>query len=197
MISFVRGRVAAVSPEAVVVEVGGFGVQLLATPATIAKARVGEVVRLATSLVVREDSLTLYGFADDDERVVFELLQTASGVGPRLALAMLGVHSPEALRAAVAKEDVAALALVPGIGRKTAQKIILELKDRLTAPSAADGGGVGAGWREVVHAGLLNLGYTARQADEATSALAAEIAEAGAADTADLLRRALAFLRRP
>lgn len=197
MISFVRGRVAAVSPEAVVVEVGGFGVQLLATPATIAKARVGEVVRLATSLVVREDSLTLYGFADDDERVVFELLQTASGVGPRLALAMLGVHSPEALRAAVAKEDVAALALVPGIGRKTAQKIILELKDRLTAPSAADGGGVSAGWREVVHAGLVNLGYTARQADEATSALAAEIAEAGAADTADLLRRALAFLRRP
>ena len=90
---------------------------------------------MATSLVVREDSLTLFGFATDDERNVFELLQTASGIGPRLALAMLAVHSPDALRRAVAAEDVKALTMVPGIGNKGAQRIILELKDRLGAPS--------------------------------------------------------------
>ena len=88
---------------------------------------------MATSLTVREDALTLYGFASEDERNVFELLQTASGVGPRLALAMLAVHGPDALRLAVASEDLTALIRVPGIGKKGAQRIILELRDRLGA----------------------------------------------------------------
>ena len=111
------------------------------TPDTLASLRPGAPGRVATSLVVREDSLTLFGFATDDERNVFELLQTASGIGPRLALAMLAVHSPDALRRAVAAEDVKALTMVPGVGNKGAQRIILELKDRLGAPGdlAANG----------------------------------------------------------
>jgi Holliday junction DNA helicase RuvA len=205
MIAYVSGRVAATSPDGVVVDVGGFGVQLVCAPATIAGARVGEVGRFATSLVVREDSLTLYGFADDDERTVFELLQTASGVGPRLAQAMLGVHSPAALRRAVASDDFGALALVPGIGRKTAQRIVLELKDKLTGAMLADdvvvlpSGGM-ASWRESVHAALLGLGYTPREADEAVAAVAASEAATApdrSPDVAVLLRAALQSLGRP
>ena len=131
MIAFVSGRVAALAPDGAVVEVGGVGLAVQCTPAPSPALRVGEQAQLPTSLVVREDSLTLYGFADEDERVVFELLQTASGVGPRLAQAMLAVHAPDALRRAVATEDLAALTQVPGIGRKGAQRIVLELKDRL------------------------------------------------------------------
>ncbi len=114
---------------------GGVGLQVQCAPGTIAGLRTGERARVATSLVVREDSLTLYGFATDDERNTFELLQTASGVGPRLALAMLGVLSPEALRRAVAAEDLTTLTSVPGIGRKGAQRIVLELAGRLGAPA--------------------------------------------------------------
>ena len=124
---------AALAPDGAVVEVGGVGLSVQCTPATLAALRIGEQAHLPTSLVVREDSLTLYGFADEDERVVFELLQTASGVGPRLAQAMLAVHGPDTLRRAVASEDLAALTQVPGIGRKGAQRIVLELKDRLGA----------------------------------------------------------------
>ncbi len=133
MIAFVAGRVAALAPDGAVVEVGGVGLSVQCTPGTLARLRVGEAAQLPTSLVVREESLTLYGFADDDERTVFELLQTASGVGPRLAQAMLAVHPPDALRRAVATEDLGALMLVPGIGKKGAQRIVLELKDRLGA----------------------------------------------------------------
>src|SRR4051794_41794610 len=94
MIASVSGRVAAVSPEGAVVEVGGIGLAVQCTPGTIARLQVGEAARLSTSLVVREDSLTLYGFADDDEGQLFELLQTANGVGPRLGQAALGTHPP-------------------------------------------------------------------------------------------------------
>ena len=125
MIASVRGRVLAVRLDSAVVEVGGVGMLVHAAPATLAPLRVGEEATLATSLVVREDSLTLFGFADADEREVFETLQTVSGVGPRLALAMLAVHRPDGLRTAVAKEDLAALVRLPGIGRKGAQRIVL------------------------------------------------------------------------
>jgi len=104
----------------------GVGLSVVCTPTTLASLRVGDEARLSTSLVVREDSLTLYGFADDDARGLFELLQTASGVGPRLAQAMLAVHSPDALRRAIAAADEKALTQVPGIGRKGAQRLILE-----------------------------------------------------------------------
>ena len=109
MIASVRGTVAALGPDGAVVEVGGVGLAVSCSPGTLARLRVGEPARLATSLVVREDSLTLYGFADDDERAMFELLQTANGVGPKLAQTMLAVHPPRELRRAIATSDLAAL----------------------------------------------------------------------------------------
>jgi holliday junction DNA helicase RuvA len=204
VIAFVHGRVSALAPDAAVLEVGGVGLALQCTPGTLAGLRVGEGARLATSLVVREESLTLYGFADDDERTVFELLQTASGVGPRLAQAMLAVHAPDVLRRAVASEDLAALTLVPGIGRKGAQRIVLELKDRLGPPThaghGAQRGGSPAAWREQLHAALLGLGWSAREADEAVIRAGGSAEEAIAAgaepDIADLLRSALRSLSR-
>ena len=205
MISFVAGRVAAITPDSVVVEVGGFGVQLYCTPSTIATAKLGEQARFATSLIVREDSLTLYGFADDDERTVFELLQTASGVGPRLAQAMLGVHPPAALRRAVASDDFAALSLVPGIGKKTAQRIVLELKDKLAAATLADDivmlpSGGSASWRDSVHGALLGLGYSTKEADDAVLTISADadamVADGETPDVARLLRIALRSLGR-
>ncbi|EMF00829.1 Holliday junction branch migration protein RuvA [Streptomyces mobaraensis NBRC 13819 = DSM 40847] len=201
MIAFVSGPVAALAPDTAVVEVGGVGMAVQCTPTTLATLRVGESARLATSLVVREDSLTLYGFADDDERQTFELLQTASGVGPRLAQAMLAVHSPDALRRAFAAGDEKALTAVPGIGKKGAQKLLLELKDRLgepvgSAPAAAVSSAP-AGWREQLHAALVGLGYAPRDAEEAVEAVAPQAAAAGGApQVGQLLRAALQTLNR-
>jgi Holliday junction DNA helicase RuvA len=205
MIAFVNGQVTAAGPDGAVVDVGGVGLSVLCTPATLASLRVGDRAHVPTSLVVREDSLTLYGFADDDERSVFELLQTASGVGPRLALAMLAVHAPNALRRAVATEDLAALTKVPGIGKKGAQRIVLELKDRLGGPLGDDGGG-GAGaargdgvasWRAQVHTGLVNLGWPAKDADAAVDAVAADLDGRETPDVGTLLKSALKKLSRP
>ncbi|MDT9686476.1 Holliday junction branch migration protein RuvA [Streptomyces sp. TRM76323] len=199
MIAFVTGPVAALAPTTAVIEVGGVGMAVQCTPNTLSALRIGQEARLHTSLVVREDSLTLYGFADDDERQVFELLQTASGVGPRLAQAMLAVHTPDALRAAVASGDEKALTAVPGIGKKGAQKLLLELKDRLGAPvGTARPAAVGtAGWRDQLHAALVGLGYAAREADEAVTAVTpqAEAAD-GEPRIGPLLKAALQSLNR-
>ncbi|MET7379188.1 Holliday junction branch migration protein RuvA [Streptomyces sp. NPDC005526] len=199
MIAFVSGPVAALAPDSAVVEVGGIGIAVQCTPDTLSGLRRGQQARLATSLVVREDSLTLYGFADDDERQVFELLQTASGVGPRLAQAMLAVHRPDALRRAVATGDEKALTAVPGIGKKGAQKLLLELKDRLGEPLGAPavGAPVTQGWRDQLHAALIGLGYATREADEAVAAVApqAEAAE-GTPQVGHLLKAALQTLNR-
>ncbi|MEU5098604.1 Holliday junction branch migration protein RuvA [Streptomyces sp. NPDC020996] len=199
MIAFVSGPVAALAPDSAVVEVGGIGIAVQCTPNTLSGLRAGQHARLATSLVVREDSLTLYGFADDDERQTFELLQTASGVGPRLAQAMLAVHSPDALRRAVSTGDEKALTAVPGIGKKGAQKLLLELKDRLGEPVGAPAAGPAAdgGWRDQLHAALVGLGYATREADEAVAAVTpqAEAAE-GAPQVGRLLRAALQTLNR-
>ncbi|MDX3093055.1 Holliday junction branch migration protein RuvA [Streptomyces sp. ME01-24h] len=202
MIAFVSGPVAALAPDTAVIEVGGIGMAVQCSPGTLAALRVGEPARLATSLVVREDSLTLYGFADDDERQVFELLQTASGVGPRLAQAMLAVHSPEALRTAVATGDEKALTAVPGIGKKGAQRLLLELKDRLGAPVGAAGAArpavaVGpATWREQLHAALIGLGYQPREAEEAVAAVAPQAEASADPQVGALLRAALQTLNR-
>ena len=201
MIAHLNGMVAGVGLDGAVIEVGGVGLRVQCTPDTLATLKPGEQARVATSLVVREDSLTLFGFATEDERNVFELLQTASGVGPRLALAMVAVHSPDALRRAVAAEDIKALTMVPGIGNKGAQRIILELKDRLGAPNDPEAG-IGAAparraapsWRDQVMTGLVNLGWSARDAEAALAAVEAD-AEAGAGgqipDVATALRAAL------
>jgi holliday junction DNA helicase RuvA len=209
MISHLDGLVAAIAPEGAVIEVGGVGLLVQATPGTLATLRSGERARVATSLVVREDALTLYGFASDDERDVFELLQTASGIGPRLALAMLASFSPDGLRQAIAAEDVTALTRVPGIGRKGAQRIVLELAGRLGSPGAPVSppgtGGPGsaaaraASWRDQVRTGLVNLGWQPRDAEQAIAAVEAELAEAGGGGEVDVstaLRSALRKLSR-
>lgn len=179
MIASVSGVVTALAPDAAVVEVGGVGVLTHCTPGTLATLKVGERARLATSLIVREDSLTLYGFATDDERTVFEMALTASGVGPKLALAMLAVHSPNTLRVAVASADLKALTKIPGIGQKGAQRIVLELKDKLGTPdevvnAALNGKAAAPLWRDQVHSGLVGLGYSARDADEAVAVVEAD-----------------------
>ncbi|MEU6332468.1 Holliday junction branch migration protein RuvA [Streptomyces sp. NPDC047049] len=204
MIAFVSGPVAALAPDIAVVEVGGVGMAVQCTPNTLSALRIGQPAKLATSLVVREDSLTLYGFADDDERQTFELLQTASGVGPRLAQAMLAVHSPDTLRLAVSTGDEKTLTAVPGIGKKGAQKLLLELKDRLGEPVGTGRAGVGsavtAGWRDQLHAALIGLGYATREADEAVAAVApqaeAAVAEGGSPQVPQLLKAALQTLNR-
>lgn len=206
MIAFVSGPVAAVAPESAVIEVGGIGMAVQCTPDTLSGLRAGEPARLATSLVVREDSLTLYGFASDDERQVFELLQTASGVGPRLAQAMLAVHRPDALRTAVATGDEKALTAVPGIGKKGAQKLLLELGGRLGEPLGTAGHQAGRtasrppAWSEQLHEALVGLGYTARDAEDAVEAVRpqaeAAAAEGGTPAVPQLLRAALQTLNR-
>jgi Holliday junction DNA helicase RuvA len=207
MIASVRGRVLAVRLDSAVVEVGGVGLLVLATPATLAGLRVGSEAELATSFVVREDSLTLFGFADADERDVFETVQTVSGIGPRLALAMLAVHTPDGLRAAVAAQDLTALMKVPGIGRKGAQRIVLELTDRLGAPSSAGAPGadvavppapVAGKLHEQVVEALVGLGWSAKQAAEAVEAVTSDgaAAAAGSGDVAAVLRAALRQLGR-
>ncbi|WP_444665289.1 Holliday junction branch migration protein RuvA [Cellulomonas sp. CW35] len=182
MIASVRGTVLAVRLDSAVVEVGGVGMLVQATPATLAQLRVGQESTLHTSLVVREDSLTLFGFADDDEREVFETVQTVSGVGPRLALAMLAVHTPDGLRRAVADEDLKALERVPGIGRKGAQRIVLELKDRLGAPAPAVMGGqpqaaapTGDDRRQQVVDALVGLGWNAKVAEQAVESVLEDV----------------------
>ena len=197
MIAHLNGTVAGVGLDGAVIEVGGVGLRVQCTPDTLAMLKPGEPARVSTSLVVREDSLTLFGFATEDERNVFELLQTASGIGPRLALAMLAVHSPDGLRRAVTAEDLKALTMVPGIGNKGAQRIILELKDRLGAPNDP-GAGIGAvpsrraapSWRDQVTTGLVNLGWSARDADAAVTAVEAE-SDGQVPDVATALRAAL------
>jgi len=201
VIAFVSGKVAALAPDTAVIEVGGVGMAVQCAPGTLAALRLGEPARLATSLVVREDSLTLYGFADDDERQVFDLLQTVSGVGPRLAQTMLAVHSPDALRAAVAAGDEKALTAVPGIGKKGAQRLLLELKDRLGAPVGAGARTPPAlapalGWSDQLHTALIGLGYAPREADQAGAAVTPQAEAAAEPNVGVLLRAALQSLNR-
>lgn len=212
MIASVNGRVAAVSPDGAVVEVGGVGLAVQCTPGTIARLQVGESARLATSLVVREDSLTLYGFADDDERQLFELLQTANGVGPRLAQAVLAIHPPREVRRAVSMADVKALMQVPGIGKKGAERLILELRDRLGVTSTdtqLDGGAAPSGlpavtpvapWRDQLASALGGLGWTGKEADAAIAELGPladeQVTATGSVEVAVLLRQALRLLGR-
>jgi Holliday junction DNA helicase RuvA len=199
VIAFVRGPVAAVTLSSAVLEVGGVGLELMCTPGTLAtlspKVGTGQTATLPTSMVVREDSLTLFGFLDEDEKTCFELLQTASGVGPKLAQAMLAVLSPDDLRAAVSGEDVKTLTRVPGIGQKGAQRIILELKDRLGAPvgsRAVAAPRVEEPWRDQVRQGLQGLGWSAKDADRAVDEVAPGPGETP--DVAALLRAALRAL---
>jgi Holliday junction DNA helicase RuvA len=201
MIASIRGRVIEVTAETAVLEVGGLGLAVQCTPATLAELRRDDVATVHTSLVVREDSLTLYGFSGADERSVFEVLQTVSGVGPRLAQAMLATLRPDALRRSVAMGDVNALTQVPGVGKKGAQRLVLELKDKLGAPidlrdahvtQGANGARDQSAWQSQVHAALIGLGWNAREAESALAVVAEEHGDAAdGAEVGELLRTAL------
>jgi Holliday junction DNA helicase RuvA len=202
MIASVRGTVAALSPDGAVLEVGGVGLSVSCSPGTLARLRVGEAARLATSLVVREDSLTLYGFADDDERSLFELLQTASGVGPKLAQTILAVLAPRDVRRAIASSDFATLVQVPGIGRKGAERIVLDLRDRIgpigdaSALGAADLAGLtpSSPWRDQLARALAGLGFSGKEAAEAIDAVSVDAGDTP--DVSALLRRSIQLLGR-
>lgn len=175
MIAHLHGTVAAVGATWVVLDLNGFGVRVECTPATVAGVRLGQPAQLHTSLVVREDSLTLYGFAEADERDSFELAQTASGVGPRIAQALFAVLSPDEFRTAIAAEDHKTLTRVPGIGPKGAQKIVLELKDKVQALGAVTSlphATPTVAWREQVTQGLQGLGWSAKDAEAACERVA-------------------------
>lgn len=203
MIAFVRGTVSQSGTDGLVVDLGQIGLSVHCTGVTARSVRHGERVELCTSLVVREDGWTLYGFLDDDERVVFEQVQTVSGIGPRIALAVLDTMTPDDLRAAVGRGDEKALMAVPGIGRKGAQRLILELGDRIgpAAQAAAAERAPSGGWATSVAAGLTSLGWTAREADQAIAGLDPEIVARSTADPASpdipaLLKAALRSLDR-
>lgn len=200
MISSVRGPVLSIGLDHAVVEVGGVGLAVQAAPGTLATLRRGEEARLATALVVREDSLTLYGFTDADTRELFGLLQTVTGVGPRLALAILAVLEPRELCRALAEGDTTALKRVPGVGLKSAERLVLELKDKV---DAAPGGATApptarprVGGRDHVVEALVGLGFAAKQAESAVDAVLEQSNGDGDPDTAATLRAALTRLGR-
>ncbi|WP_040867708.1 Holliday junction branch migration protein RuvA [Nocardia exalbida] len=196
MIASVRGEVLEIALDHAVIEAAGVGYRLNATPSTLAGLTRGEETRLYTAMIVREDSMTLYGFADTEARDLFGLLQTASGVGPRLAMAVLAVLEPEALRKALAESNVAALTRVPGIGKRGAERMVVELRDKVNlvpVPSGPPGSTPAAATpvRDQVTEALVGLGFAAKQAEQAIDAVLAEQPGVG---TSAALRAALGLL---
>lgn len=201
MIASLSGTVTTVRLNSVILDVNGVGYLIFATPNTLMSMRVGEKATLSTHLVVREDSMTLYGFRDADEREVFEIVMTVSGVGPRLALAMLAAHSAEVIRGAVINQDVKVLTRVPGIGPKVAQRILLELQGKMTAPVtiAGVGGPVPVAVtdeRAQVTEALVSLGWNTKAAEDAVEQVLKEKDEniVAAAAVPATLRSALKVL---
>ncbi|QNG18954.1 Holliday junction branch migration protein RuvA [Rhodococcus triatomae] len=195
MIASVRGEVLDIALDHVIVESAGVGYRINATPATLGTLSRGNETRLVTAMIVREDSMTLYGFADAESRELFGLLQTVSGVGPRLAMAVLSVLEPEALRRALSEGDLAALTRVPGIGKRGAERLVVELRDKVSAVPSAAGVATAAGAsstvREQIVEALTGLGFAAKAAEQATDSV---LAEAPDAPTSTALRAALALL---
>jgi Holliday junction DNA helicase RuvA len=198
VIAQLTGTVIQLGATSAVIELGGFGVLTQCSPGTAAGLRIGQTATLATSLIVREDSLTLFGFASGDERDFFELLLTATGVGPKLAQAALAVLSPAELRRAITSENLVQLMKVPGVGRKGAQRIVLELKDKINAvaPASSSAPSVASGplWREQVSQGLEGLGWSARDADAACAEVEHLVADDSEVSVAVLMRAALQSL---
>ena len=192
MIAALRGSVLSVEPTAAVIEAGGVGYAVQATPATLAGLRVGQEAFVHTSLVVREDSMTLFGFADADEREVFDVLQTVSGVGPKLALTILATLTPDQLRQAVANADIAALTRVSGVGKKGAQRLILEIGAKLGPRRGGDLEAPSSNARSGdVVAALVGLGFSERDAESAFSQVEKTTPEA---EVPELLRASLKIL---
>lgn len=197
MISLLNGTVRSLSSDRLIVEVGGFGVSVLVNPQTSAQATLGAQIQLFTSLVVREDSLTLFGFINDESRALFELVQTVSGIGPKVALSILGALTPEDLGRAIAQEDVAVIEKVPGIGRKGAQRLILELKGKLSDLSTGQSyTSHQPAWREQLTSALVSLGFSPKESDAAISNVVSELqtndVDASTLDLSELLKLTLA-----
>jgi Holliday junction DNA helicase RuvA len=201
MISLINGIVRSISSDRAVVEVGGVGLAVSLTSQTTAQLNLGTPVQLFTSLVVREDSLTLFGFLDEESRSAFELVQTVSGIGPKVALAILGAHTPQSLAVAIAQEDIKAIEKVPGIGRKGAQRLILELKGKISDFGSVDHKQIHQPvWREQLTSALISLGFTAKDSDSAITAVVSQYADSGMdaqdVDISELLKAALQSGRR-
>ena len=197
MISLLSGNVRSIHSDRLVVEVGGFGLTVLVTPLTTTLVNLGSQIQLFTSLVVREDSLTLFGFVNEESRSLFELVQTVSGIGPKVALSILGALTPEDLGRAIAQEDIAAIEKVPGIGRKGAQRLILELKGKLNDLSHAQlYKGHQPAWREQLSSALVSLGFSPKESDGAISNVVATLqsdgVDASTLELSELLKLTLA-----
>ncbi|MFF1829463.1 Holliday junction branch migration protein RuvA [Paenarthrobacter sp. NPDC058040] len=199
MISFLRGTVAHVGLSTAVIDLNGAGMSVYATPQTLSHLKVGDEAKLFTSMIVREDSLTLFGFADDDEREVFDVLLGVSGVGPRLALAVLAVHEPEAIRVAAHTGDTKAFTKVPGIGPKVAGRLVLELAGKLvphgTGTSNAPAAQLSAEWKPQVVAAMTSLGWSEKDATgsiDRAMADSPELVDSG--NVAQILRATLRWL---
>ncbi|MGV9711137.1 Holliday junction branch migration protein RuvA [Gordonia sp. NPDC003424] len=196
MIASVRGPVIDIALDHLVIDCAGVGYRVLVTPATVATVRRGEEATLLTSMIVREDSMTLYGFTDADARSLFTLLQTVTGVGPRLAMATLAVLEPDALRRALAASDVKALTAVPGVGKRVAERLVVELRDKVDVPTASTAGAAApvalvGSVRDQVSEALVGLGFTAGPADKAVTAVLADLPDG---DASTVLRKSLALL---
>ena len=172
MISRLRGRAVAWDAEGLVLDVNGVGYRLFATPAAVKRAEGAEEVVLETHLHVREDAMQLFGFADADERELFAQLLAVSGVGPKVALAIVSGYSPGELRRAIVREDDALFQTIPGIGKKTAQRVVLELKEKMAPLAAVEAPHLGAGDGHIVaRDALVELGYSAAEAEQRLAAV--------------------------
>ena len=204
MIASVTGVVRSLGLSAAVIDVNGVGMLVQCAPGTLARLQVGERATVSTSLVVREDSLTLFGFATDDERELFELLQTASGVGPKVAQAVLATLPPRDARAAIALGDISVLTRVPGIGKKGAERMVLDLRDKVSMLPAADGVPAAVDvtpvspWRDQLLGALTGLGWSTPESENAITSVEPEanaaLEEDGRVEVAVLLRLALRSL---
>lgn len=196
MIASVRGEVLEIALDHAVIEAAGVGYKVMATPATLSTLRRGGEARLITAMIVREDSMTLYGFPDTDARDLFLTLIGVTGVGPKTGLATLAVYDPPTLRQVLADGDVKALTRVPGIGKRGAERMVLELRDKVGPVAGAAAGAAAAGGHAVrgpVVEALVGLGFSAKQAEEATDKVLADDPDAS---TSTALRSALSTLGR-
>ena len=202
MIAHLAGTVTSVTASSAVIDVGGVGLEARCTARALASLQVGRAGRLETSFQLRQDGFALYGFVDTTERETFELLLGVNSVGPKLALAALSLLDPPALVAAITTEDIRALTRIPGVGRKSAERMVVELKDRITALGVAPTGDTGPAapavplWREQVSSGLEGLGWSAKDAELACDAVEPRVAENPSIGVAELMRAALQSLAR-
>ncbi|MCC8928277.1 MAG: Holliday junction branch migration protein RuvA [Rhodococcus sp. (in: high G+C Gram-positive bacteria)] len=198
MIASIRGEVLEIALDHAVLEASGVGYRVNATPSTLGTLSRGAESRLLTTMIVREDSMTLYGFEDSESRDLFSLLLTVSGVGPRIAMATLAVLDPVSLRTALADGNITALTRVPGIGKRGAERMVVELRDKVDAivggasgAAIPSGSGAGNTIRDQIVEALTGLGFASKQAEDATDSVLAAQPDAS---TSAALRSALAYL---